>query len=126
MIPRRTGEREAGMVSAELATAVPALLLVLVAGVGAVRVGVDQVRCVDAARLAARALARGDPEGPARSLAERAAPAGSTVTVTSAGPEVTVEVSAGREVAGWRAVTVRGSATAQREVTGEVTGEGMR
>jgi hypothetical protein len=109
------------MVTAELATAVPALLLVLVVGVGAVQVGVDQVRCVDAARLAARALARGDEEGPARSLAQRAAPAGSTVAVTSSGPEVTVEVSVGRELAGWRAVTVRGSATAQREVSGAVS-----
>ncbi len=106
------------MVSAELAAAVPALLLVLVAGVGAVQLGIDQVRCVDAARAAARSLARGDPEDTARALAARTGPAGASVAVTAGGPEVTVEVTAAREVGGWRALTVRGSATAQREETG--------
>jgi len=52
-----------GMVTAELALAVPVVVMVLALGLAAIRVGVDQVRCVDAARLAARALARGTPRG---------------------------------------------------------------
>jgi hypothetical protein len=106
------------MVSAELAAGVPALLLVLGAGVGAVGLGVDQVRCVDAARLAARALARGDPVAAATAVAARAAPPGAAVVVVASGAEVTVRVSSTRDVGGWRVVTVSGSATAQREETG--------
>jgi hypothetical protein len=110
------------MVSAELAAAVPALLLVLSAGVAAVGLGVDQVRCVDAARLAARALARGDPTAAATAVAARAAPAGAVVVVVVSGVDVTVRVSSTREVGGWRALTVSGSATAQREETGSAGG----
>ena len=87
------------MVSAELATAVPALLLVLVAGVGAVRVGVDQLRCVDAARLGARAAARGDPPAEVRALTARAAPKGAQVSIGSARGEVRVVVTA--TTGGW-------------------------
>ncbi len=115
---RGARERERGMVSAELAAAVPALLLVLVVGLTAVRLGVDEVRCVDAARLAARALARGDSQEVAVGLAVRAGPGGSAVTVRAAGAEVDVEVTAGRELPGWGRITVRGAAVAQREDRG--------
>lgn len=103
------------MASAELAAAIPALLVVLVVSVSAVRLGIDEVRCVDAARLAARALARGDSEASARALASRAGPPGAGVVVGGTGGEISVEVSASRELAGLRTLTVRGSATAQRE-----------
>ena len=106
---------DAGMVSAELAAAVPAVLLTLVVGVTAVRLGVDEVRCVDAARLAARALARGDSEAAAVALAARAAPAGSAVTVSGVGAEVRVQVTAGGDLVGWGTVTMHGEATAPRE-----------
>jgi len=103
------------MVTAELAAAVPALLVVHVVGVSVVQLGVDEVRCVDAARLAARALARGDSEVSARDVAARAGPAGAGVSVAAFGSEITVTVSASRDLAGWRSVTVQGAATAQRE-----------
>jgi len=48
------------MVTAELALAVPALLLVLSMCLGAVTVIVARVRCVDAAAVAARLAARGE------------------------------------------------------------------
>ena len=117
--PRPVGrpQGDAGMVTAELAAAVPAVLLMLVIGVTAVRLGVDEVRCVDAARLAARALARGDSEAAAVALAARAAPAGSAVTVSGLGAEVVVEVTTGRDLVGWGTVTVHGEATAPRETT---------
>ncbi len=64
MIRRWSAEvnRESGSVTAEMAVALPALLVVL-AGALTVLVAVSaQLRCVDAARLGARAAARGDPD----------------------------------------------------------------
>lgn len=92
--PDRRARFDAGMVTAELAVALPALVLVLagcLTGLGAV---VDQVRCVDAARLAARAAARGDTPSAVRADAVRAAPGGATVSVTEMGQHVRVVVRA--------------------------------
>ena len=110
-----TGVRDRGMVTAELAVAVPVVLAVLALGLSAIRLGIDEVRCVDAARLAARALARGDSEGSARALAVTAGPPGASVVVGSTGAEVSATVSASRDLAGWRMLIVRGSATAAKE-----------
>jgi pectate lyase len=108
------------MVTAELAVAVPVVVVVLALGLSAIRLGIDEVRCVDAARLAARALARGDSEGSARALAVTAGPAGAAVVVASTGAEVSATVSASRDLAGWRIITVQGSATAAKERTEEL------
>ena len=107
------------MVTAELAVAVPVIVVVLGLGLSAIRLGIDEVRCVDAARLAARALARGDSEGSARALAVSAGPPGASVVVGITGAEVSATVSASRDLAGWRMVTVRGSATAIQETMEE-------
>ncbi|MDQ1730333.1 MAG: hypothetical protein QOK10_492 [Pseudonocardiales bacterium] len=48
------------MVTAELATALPVLVLLAFAGIVAIGIGQARVRCADAAREAARAVARGD------------------------------------------------------------------
>ncbi len=87
------------MVTAELAVAVPAVVLVLALCLAAVRVAVDQVRCVDAARIAARAAARGDPIEQVTGLGRSAAPEGARVEVHAAplGAAVTVSADAG----GW-------------------------
>jgi hypothetical protein len=111
-LPRRS---DFGMVTAELAVAMPAVVVVLLLALAAVRLGIDEVRCVDAARLAARALARGDPAAVAAAAAARAAPGGAVVALRSGGDEVGVEVSVTRDLGGWRAFTVRGTSTAQRE-----------
>ena len=110
-----SGRRDRGMVTAELAVAVPVVVVVLALGLAAIRLGIDEVRCVDAARLAARALARGDSEASARDLALTAAPPGASVSLGSGGAEVSATVAASRDLAGWRVLTVRGSATAARE-----------
>ncbi|WP_377640204.1 TadE family type IV pilus minor pilin [Oryzobacter terrae] len=81
-----------GTATAELAVALPALVLVLAASLAALDLGVDQVRCVDAARSAARLVARGDPEARAVEEARRAGPPGAVVTVSVVGARVTVEV----------------------------------
>ncbi|WP_156188157.1 TadE family type IV pilus minor pilin [Arsenicicoccus sp. oral taxon 190] len=82
------------MVTAELGVGLTALVLCLGVGLQAVAAGIDQVRCVDAAHVAARSAARGDPPGRARALGLGRAPAGSTVTVTVGGREAVVEVAA--------------------------------
>jgi Flp pilus assembly protein TadG len=53
-------ERDAGTVTAELAVAVPAVLLVLAACLGGLRIGAERIRVTDAAAEAARVAARGD------------------------------------------------------------------
>jgi hypothetical protein len=52
---------DAGTVTAEFAVVLPAVLLVLAACVGALRVGVGQARVDAAAAVAGRSAARGDP-----------------------------------------------------------------
>lgn len=85
---------ERGMVTAELAVAIPAVVLVLALCLVAVGAAVDQIRCVDAARLAVRAAARGDTVAHVRALAAEAAPAGATVEVSARAGTVRVSVQA--------------------------------
>ena len=88
----RGGER--GSVTAETALVLPALLLVLVAVLRAAAAALAQVRCVDAARAGARALARGEQDGTARSMAVQAAPVRAEVRLRRQGDLVRVEVTA--------------------------------
>ncbi|QKE83621.1 TadE family type IV pilus minor pilin [Arthrobacter sp. NEB 688] len=80
--------------TAELAVAVPSLLLVLALGLSAVQLGVDRVRCADAAQVGVRLLARGESEAVARAAALRVAPGGAVVEVGGAGAQVEVTVRA--------------------------------
>lgn len=75
--PVRPGRRrrDEGSATAELAVALPAVVLVLAACAGALQVASAQVRLQDAAALAARAAARGDD--PAAAVAAAATAAGS-------------------------------------------------
>ena len=82
------------MVTAETAIVLPVLLLVLAAAVAAVVVVGSQLRCVDAAREAARAAARGDASAEVRRVAAEAAPEGATTAVAARGDTVTVTVTA--------------------------------
>ena len=102
-----------GLVTAELAVVLPALLLVPALGLA-----VDQVRCVDAATAGARAAARGDSPAAVHAVAARSAPSGSSVATTVGGGLVTVTVSAGRaRLGGLVTLPLRpgASATAQLE-----------
>jgi len=80
-------------VTAEIAVALPALVVLLMAAVAAIAVVTAQLRCVDAAREAARAAARGEPPAAVRDVARRAAPSGAGVTMASTGDRVSVVVS---------------------------------
>ncbi len=82
------------MVTAELALTFPAIVLVLGICLSSLAWGVDQVRCVDAARVAVREMARGESPAQAVGYAQRTAPGGATVEVSRSGSDVTVEVSA--------------------------------
>lgn len=107
------------MVTAELAAALPALVLVAVLCVWAVAAAAAHVRCLDAARSAARELARGEPPHVVRAVAAERAPPGAQVDVT--GPaaglvRVRVRVRVGLP-GGWGgpAVEVGGAAVAAVE-----------
>lgn len=98
MSARGRRKRERGQVSAELAVAIPSVLLVLALCLTALSLGIDQVRCVDAARVAARAASRGEDPGVVRQLAAARAPRGATVSVGAGPGGVQVEVVAPRRI----------------------------
>lgn len=81
------------MATAEFAAAMPALVVVLVLALALAQRGVDQIRCVDAARVGVRLLARGDARE-AVSASRASAPAGAEVTTATSGGRVTVTVTA--------------------------------
>ncbi len=87
MIGRRRPGRDRGSFTAELAAGLPALMLLLVAGLTTVAAVTTKGRCIDAARAGALAAARGE-DGPA--AAARVAPPGTTVTVAPEGETVRV------------------------------------
>lgn len=97
--PLTGATRERGMVTAELAVAIPAVALVLVICLGGLMAALDQIRCVDAAHAAGRAAARGDSLSAIRSLAVQGGPTGATVTIDRDSDQARVTVSA--RVGGW-------------------------
>lgn len=87
-------QKEGGAATAELAVALPTLLVVLATALGALDLGLSQVRCVDAARLGARLLARGEPSAAVLRQVNEAAPDGARVRSTVGDDRVTVVVTA--------------------------------
>jgi Flp pilus assembly protein TadG len=87
----RTDDR--GAVTVEAAVALCSLVTVLALMLAAVSAVAMQLRCVDAAREAARLTARGEQDR-AEQLARRIAPRGATVAVTIHGDEILARVSA--------------------------------
>ena len=89
--PRGTGDR--GSATAETAVLIPVLVVVLVMALWVLACVGAQLRCVDAARAAARAAARGDSAAAVRDVGLRFAPAGAQVAVDDGGETVEVRVS---------------------------------
>lgn len=106
---------ETGSVTAELAVAMPALVLLLAVALTAVSAVTTQMRCVDAAREAARAAARGDAD--AAGWGRRVGPPGATVTVSAdAGHVRVVVIGRAAPIGSWLpAPEVRATALAARE-----------
>jgi Flp pilus assembly protein TadG len=83
------GGRERGSATVELAASLPALVLIVVVALTAVTTVRTQLECVDAAREAARAEARGESGSAA---GRRVAPNGASVTLTADGALVRATV----------------------------------
>ncbi|MEU4419521.1 TadE family type IV pilus minor pilin [Actinoplanes sp. NPDC024001] len=113
MTRRRWPGRDRGAFTAELAAGLPALMLLFLAGVGAVAGVLTRAQCLDAAREAALAVARGEPTSAARATA----PDGADITVSRNGEQVTAVVSARVPFLGGRipGITVEARAVAARE-----------
>ncbi len=114
---RRWPGRDRGSFTAELAAGLPALMLLLLAGLTGVGAVTAKGQCVDAAREGALAAARGEPGAPA---AARVAPAGASIVVSAGGDAVTVTVEAPVRLLGGMLprMTVRAAARAAMEPSG--------
>ncbi|WP_426310789.1 TadE family type IV pilus minor pilin [Cellulosimicrobium sp. E-16] len=97
---RSRGDRERGAVTAELAVALPAVVLVLVVVLTLAAAAGAQMRSADAARAAARAAAIGEDDATVRSTALRVAGDGATVGVVRGDPWVEVRVTT-PVIGGW-------------------------
>lgn len=118
MSRRPSGSR--GSATAETAVLLPVLVVVLAAAVWVLACVAAQLKCVDAARGAARAAARGDTAADVRAVGERLAPPGAAVQVSSGDGVVRVLVTAqarpfGSVLAVLPAMSVSGRATAALE-----------
>lgn len=82
-----------GAVTVEAAIVMSALMVVLVLVVGALLAVTDHMRCIDAAREAARLTARGEMDR-GRSVAAGLAPRGADISIRRDGDAVSVEVRA--------------------------------
>lgn len=89
---RDRGDRERGSVAAELALALPAVVLTLLLGAGALGAASRQVALQDAAADAARLLGRGEAPGRAQSAVTAAVP-GASMSSSPAGDLVCVTAS---------------------------------
>ena len=109
--------RETGMVTAETLVVTPFVILVAVLAVWLVSLGVTQSRATDAAREAARSLARGDPPEVAERHAVDAAARGSRIEVDRRDGvvEVAVHTPARLPLFGGVGTTVSGRAVASIE-----------
>ena len=83
-----------GMVTAELAVALPTVVIVLLAAVSALVAVSTQLRCTDAAATAARLVARGESVSVARAAARDVVGTDTRVQVTTDHGSVTVLVRA--------------------------------
>jgi len=116
MSPRRP--RDAGMVTAEIAVALPALVLVLAVSVWAVRIASIQVACTDAARSGARAAARGEPLPAVRAMVARALPPGAQIKISRDAETTRVEIAVPTRppaASGLPPLLIRAEATAATE-----------
>jgi Flp pilus assembly protein TadG len=81
------------MATVEAALAIVGLVLVLTLGAATITAVVDQLRCTDAAREAARLIARGEPER-ADGAVQAIAPKNAHLAVRTDGDTIHVEVTA--------------------------------
>lgn len=112
-----------GMVSAEAALVLPMIALFALVLVWLLSVGIEQVRVVDAARDAARAVARGDDDAAAAEAARRTAGSGAEVSIRRVGGRVSVTVTDKASAPRWLLVPLP-AFTVRAESAVEVEGDG--
>jgi secretion/DNA translocation related TadE-like protein len=110
------------MVTAEFAMALPAVVLVLATVLATATVALNQMRCTDAAREAARAAARNEPAAAVLAVARAEGPPGVEVHVSRVGDRVVVTATAGVRVRllGTETIRVSSRAVAVREPVGDL------
>src|SRR5690606_37852401 len=84
--------RDGGMVTAEAAVAPPGLFLVAFVQLRGLALLSGQLSCIDAARIGARAVARGETVEQAVAVAQDAAPDGAEVSISRGARHVLVTV----------------------------------
>lgn len=89
---RRVPHGERGSVTAETAIVLPVVVVLLAVATWVIGLVVTHIRCLDAARDVARAVARGEPAEEARRIGLRSAPAGSAIELRRSGDDVTAAV----------------------------------
>ncbi|TMQ80670.1 hypothetical protein ETD83_41705 [Actinomadura soli] len=107
-----------GMATAEIAVALPTLVLITAIALWGLTAASVQLACTDAARTGARAAARGESLNAVRELVAKAVPEGATVKVSRDEATVQVDVSVPVKppaAAGLPALTVHAHATAATE-----------
>jgi TadE-like protein len=115
-----------GSVTAEFALLLPSVVLLIGLVLGAATAGVAQVRCIDAARSAARLAARHESSAAVLAAARSAAPTGAVVRVSGGGSatgrgglvRVVVSARVSLPLPGRPGVSVSASSTARVEDTG--------
>ncbi|MEY9857569.1 hypothetical protein ABH935_003177 [Catenulispora sp. GAS73] len=113
----RRRRRDAGYATVEAALAIPSLVLFTVALAGVLTGLATQIRCLDAARLGARAAARGESAAEVETAVSRAMP-GAAVHITTEDGLIRVTVRASvAEVPLLRAFTVHAEAYEADEST---------
>jgi hypothetical protein len=90
------------MVTAELAVSLPTLLLAGLLAMTGLQIASAQLRCLDAAGIAARLGARGELAADVAAAAQAAAPAGAQVTLDRNGDVVSAQVGAPVHLLGLR------------------------
>jgi len=111
--------RDEGSATAELAVSLPALVLMVFTALTAVTAVRTQLECVDAAREAARAAARGESGIPAGA---RVAPNGASVSVADSGDTVRATVRVRVHPLGGRLPGIDVNATAVAAVEPGIVG----
>ncbi|WP_371874662.1 TadE family type IV pilus minor pilin [Streptomyces fulvorobeus] len=107
--------RDRGAVTAEAAMVIPALAAFAVVLIWALVAAADQIRCVDAARVGARAAARSEPPAAVLEAARSAAPGRARVEVERSGELWRVRVEAPTPGPGPLALTLSAEAAALAE-----------
>ncbi|MBO0889765.1 MAG: hypothetical protein J2P14_02545 [Acidothermales bacterium] len=119
----RNRRRERGAYTAELAVALPSLLFVFAAGLLGIATADAQLRCDDATRAGARALARGEVAAAVTAVTREAAPRGAEVTVRREAGVAEVRCRARVRFAGLHTFQVSARSVAAVE-DAEIPGEG--